>query len=101
MSIQKCEAIHFTKGRRKDTTPNIKIGDVVIAFRDRVRYLGVIFQKNLKWDPHIEMVVSRAKQELNVLREVSRVWWGADPQTLLTIFHVLVKSHFRFRILLL
>lgn len=30
------------------------------------------------------------------MRAVCRVWWGADPQTLLIIFHALVKSHLDF-----
>lgn len=96
LSLEKCEAVWFTKGKRRDQPPLIQLGNHIIPYKHNVKYLGVIFQKHLKWDLHIENITNKAKKALNVLRAVCRVWWGADPCTLLIIFSALVRSHLEF-----
>ncbi|XP_050302810.1 uncharacterized protein LOC126740720 [Anthonomus grandis grandis] len=96
LSINKCEAMWFTRGKNNINPPPIVINNVVIPFKHRVKYLGMWIQNNLKWKVHIENIVNKAKKSLSVLRALCRVWWGADPTTLLVIFFALVRSHLDF-----
>lgn len=56
----------------------------------------MILHQHLKWDPHIEQNISKANKALNILKAICRVWWGADPRTMLTMFNALVMSHLDF-----
>ena len=96
LSLEKCEAIWFTRGRRKNIPPAIKINNHIIQYKSQVKYLGILLHQNLKWDSHINHTVNKAKKSLNILKSLCRVWWGADPNTLLTAFHALVTSHLDF-----
>lgn len=96
LATDKCEAVWFTKGGRKVCPPPIRFDDQTIEYKTTVKYLGTFFHKNLKWDTHIEYITNKAKKALNILKAVCRVWWGADPTTLLTFFQALVLSHLDF-----
>ncbi|KAH1015780.1 hypothetical protein HUJ04_007112 [Dendroctonus ponderosae] len=84
------------------TPPNVTIKNTTIPYKNEVKYLGVILDKHLKWKIHIENTSNRATRDLNVLRSEKSlddritVWWGANPLTLLTVIHALVKSHLEF-----
>ncbi|XP_030754483.1 uncharacterized protein LOC115881211 [Sitophilus oryzae] len=96
LSLNKCEAMWFTKGKRKSLPPIIQLESQSLGFKSHVKYLGVILQENLKWEKHVENIISKATKALNVLRAVCRVWWGADPITILIAFNALVRSQLDF-----
>ena len=93
LSIEKCEAVWFTKGHRSHRLLEIKIQNMEIPLKNQTKFLGVIFHKNIKWNIHIDNVVYKARKNINILQALCRVWWGADPRTLLMIFNALVRSH--------
>lgn len=93
VSTAKSEAIWFTKGRRNTHPPPIVMDNIIIPFKNQTKHLGVILHKHLNWKYHIENVCTKAKKNTNILRAICRVWWGADPSTLLTIFYALIRSH--------
>lgn len=96
LAPHKCEAVWFTKGRRRTTPPSILINNQLINFQPHVKYLGILLHQQLKWDKHVDQILVKARKGLNVLKALCRIWWGADPNTLLTIFHALVGSFLDF-----
>lgn len=93
LSADKCESVLFSKNNRIIQTPPIRLGNDLIRSKNEVKYLGMILNRNLKWDKHIEMVLDKAQKGINIMKTFCRVWWGADPTTLLTVFNALVRSH--------
>ncbi|XP_074041168.1 uncharacterized protein [Leptinotarsa decemlineata] len=96
MAIQKCDAIWFFNNKKVKHNLTISIDSYNLSVKKEVKYLGVTITHNLKWDTHINNIIKRANQGINVIRCFSRVWWGADPKCLLMAFNGLVKTHLDF-----
>lgn len=60
ISPSKSEAIWFTKGNKKIRPPTLFINNNPIIYKSDVKYLGVILQKNLKWDFHVNNITNKA-----------------------------------------
>lgn len=93
LSLPKCQAIWFTKGKRNGTPPNININNNIIPYVSKTKYLGTIFTQHLKWDRQVEEMKIKASKNLNIIRAFCRTWWGADPVTLQVAYNGIIKSH--------
>jgi len=52
-SPQKTVAVHFTRKRKINDTPKIKVGDYEVPYADTVKYLGVTVDKKLETGRYI------------------------------------------------
>ena len=91
ISKTKTTAVVFTH-KQKDQDVDLKIGDSKIQVKNSVKFLGVILDKKLSWNEHIQYVVDRCKSRINLLRALTGTDWGANKKTLLTLYRVLVRS---------
>ena len=57
-----------------------------------VKFLGVVYDQKLTWNPHIIQVVEKTKKAFHLMRRLSRQDWGASKKTLLTIYKALIRS---------
>ncbi len=56
------------------------MGEVEIPFSEKVKYLGITFDKQLRWLPHLKLKVKSAKGHLLKLRNVTGKLWGVPPK---------------------
>ena len=91
-SPQKTVAVRFTRSRRLEVIPSLKLKDNILPYEDQVKFLGVIFDKGLNWSPHIKKLKEEVKKSLNILKVVSSFDWGADRQSLLRLYNSLCRS---------
>ena len=56
------------------------------------KFLGLIWDTKLTFEPHIKYLNARCQKSLNVLKVLSRTEWGADQTTLLKLYRSLVWS---------
>ena len=91
-SPQKTIAVRFTRSRRFEVIPTLKLKGNILPYEDKVKFLGVIFDKGLTWGPHIKMLKENVKKSLNILKVVSSFDWGADRKSLLRLYNSLCKS---------
>ena len=69
----------FTRNTRYDTSiVNLKINNETLALENEDQFLGVLFDKQLTWTPHINYVVDKCKTVLNLMRCVSGTTYGAS-----------------------
>ena len=54
------------------------------------KVLGLVIQNDLKWNDHIESVVSKASKRLYIIRTLRR--GGVPAEDLLTIYFALIRS---------
>ena len=59
---------------------------------NRLKYLGVIFDKTLTWKEHIDELKASCMKRLLLLKTVSRKSWGADRKTLILMYKSLIQS---------
>ena len=54
------------------------------------KLLGLVIQSNLKWNEHIDLIISKASKRLHILRVLRR--GGVPPKDLLLIYFALIRS---------
>lgn len=91
-SAQKTYCIEFTRLRTPHDKPNISLRGHRIKVEDKARFLGVIFDKTLNWKAHIEDLVTKCRQSLNILRCMANINWGSDRETLLELYRSLILT---------
>ena len=82
----------FRKGRNHPAPPNITLLDHTIEFRSCVKFLGIIFDRKLKWQEHVESLRSRCLLAMNALKATAHLSWGGDRCTLLRLYRALIRS---------
>ncbi len=66
------------------TLDNVPLESVVIS-----KLLGVVVSNDLKWGPHVEMIVSKCRQRLFFLQQLKRA--GVDPRDIVHIFTTVAR----------
>ena len=64
----------------------------ILPYEEEVKYLGMILDKKLNFNNHINNLVVTVKHRLNIIKVVSNLNWGADHTTLLRIYTALCLS---------
>ena len=72
--------------------PVLKLDNDPIQFVKEAKYLGLIWDTKLTFEPHIKYLKAQCKKSLNILKVLSRTEWGADQTTLLKLYRSLVRS---------
>lgn len=69
INSDKTKAIYFTRKRKSCFTPqtNIKLGNVEICWEDKVKYLGVILDKKLIFNEHINYIVHKINITIKIM----------------------------------
>ena len=72
--------------------PVLKLDNDPIQFVKEAKFLGLIWDTKLIFEPHIKYLKARCQKSLNILKVLSRTEWGADRTTLLKLYRSLVRS---------
>jgi ribonuclease HI len=91
ISLAKTTGIVFTK-KRKLPKLRITLNNKQIKIENTVKFLGVIFDSKLKWNSHIDYIVTKCKKRMNIMRAVSGYGWGASKRALLSIYKAIIRS---------
>lgn len=88
---------------RKRVLPpvHIALNNVPLLVKNQAKFLGVILDSKLTGIPHFEYALLRCEHNLNVLRCVTGVWWGAHPFTMKLLYNALIRSILDYGIFLL
>ena len=91
LSLDKTVAILFSHAI-KDHKINLNLGPKQIKIVDSVKFLGVILDKKLNWNEHIQYVQSKCKKRINLMKAITGSTWGASTKALLTVYKALIRS---------
>lgn len=94
-STQKTQLISFTRHRINFPIQLLFFNDE-INMVNSVKYLGVYFDKNMRWKNEILKIKTKSEKGLNLLRKISGVTWGAHPISLIMIYKAVIQCHFDF-----
>ena len=87
----KTVAMHFCPDK-KCMDPVLKLDNDQIQFVKEAKFLGLIWNTKLTFEPHIKYLKARCQKSLNILKVLSCTEWGADRTTLLKLYRSLVIS---------
>ncbi|KAL1460527.1 hypothetical protein WDU94_012504 [Cyamophila willieti] len=77
--------MHFSR-LQKTITSQLTYDSVPLVFVEKNRFLGLIWDRKLSWEPHIISTRSRALSALNALKMVSNKKWGVRRESLLLFY---------------
>ena len=70
----------------------MKLDNDPIQFVKEAKFLCLIWDTKLTFEPHIKYLKARCQISLNLLKVLSRTEWGAGRTTLLKLYRSLVRS---------
>jgi len=91
ISTDKTVGVLFSQSKMEIKTP-LKINGVEIKMEKNVKFLGVIFDRTLSWNAHVDYIVEKCKKRLNLLRSLTSTTWGSGKAALLTVYRALIRS---------
>src|SRR5271156_12170 len=90
VSGPKCVPMLHTQ--RKNIPEYITLGGVQLKFAPHTRVLGVLFDKQLTGEAHVDLVRDKCQKRLNVLRALTGVMKGLNVNRLLALYRGYVRS---------
>ncbi|XP_046683282.1 uncharacterized protein LOC124369349 [Homalodisca vitripennis] len=60
---------------------------------DSGKYLGIIIDQNLSWEPHVNKLCNKLSSSLYVVRRIKQI---TNPQVAMTAYYSLFESHMRY-----
>ena len=90
-SITKTKAIIFTHKRMKGR-PILTLNQSKIEFVQQIKFLGVIFDRQLTWRQHIQHIRDKCQSDLRLMRVVAGKRWGCDFTDLRQLYLGLTRS---------
>ena len=89
------QIVHFTAPRsRAQRPPNVRIGNTLLPVEESTKFLGLWWDSHLSFKKHISVLTTQCKEALNLIRVVAHLKWGGDRDTLLVLYHAIVRSKF-------
>ena len=92
----KSEFMLFHQPQKRVTIPKLKINNTLIEFVDEFNYLGLIINKHLKWNSHVNKIGNKISQTIGVINKLKHL---IPQKTLLTIYNSLILPHINYCIL--
>lgn len=92
LSLNIDKTVFMTFGNYSDSVPKlveIKIKDIYVKRVDCCKYLGIIFDSNVKWDKQIEYLISKTKYLIFVFYKLRKYM---DVEMLRTIYYAFFQS---------
>lgn len=74
----------------KRTAP-LKLGEVRLRRAKSFKYLGITFEENLSWTPHLDLQIARAKQLHTKFLQLGAKSWGLKPGMKLLLYKTVVE----------
>ena len=82
--------IHFTRDKKKTSSAPIIMADITIEAKDEARYLGVIFDKELRFKAHLQYVIQKGTKFALAMSNAAKSQWGAQYRYIRQLFTAVV-----------
>ena len=82
--------VHFTRNHRRSTKAPIIIGITTIQPSTEARYLGVIFDQQLRYKSHPQQVVKRGTNADLALASIANRKWGTTYKYVRQLFQAII-----------
>jgi len=82
--------VHFTRNNTQRTSSPVTVGEVTIQPSEEARYLGVIFDKKLNYQSHVQYVAKKGTKFALAISRVAKSTWGAHYRYVRQLFTAVV-----------
>ena len=96
LNIKKSKFMFISNKKKIKKKLDLKINGKQLESCDSYKYLGVIFDRNLSWKPHIDYISGKISKACGAL---SKIRHSVDIDTLKTVYYAIVHSYLRYGII--
>ena len=82
--------VHYTRNRRQATDAAITVGDITIKPFSEVKYLGVIFDQELRFKSQLQYVVKKGTNAALALASITKNGWGVQYKYARQLFNAVI-----------
>jgi hypothetical protein len=95
LSREKTEYCIFSRDKKDKEVINLKLGNHQLKYNKNPKVLGLILDKQLNFNNHIEYIIKRAKRSLGIIREIKGIA-KIPTKVLIQIYDSMVWSVFNY-----
>ena len=97
-SVDKTSVVFFTRkynfySNELNGVKKLTINGVDIIPSESMTYLGVVLDKNLNWNKHIQEKVSKTRKFLAMIKPAIKHFWGLNPKRVQWIWKQIILPH--------
>lgn len=96
LNSSKTKAMIFHTPQKKVNKIKLQINDTEIEYVDQFDYLGIIFDSNMTWKPHLNKVSNKISRSIGVLNRLKHFLPGA---ILKTLYNSLIDPYLKYGIM--
>jgi hypothetical protein len=78
--------IHFTRDKRKNTEAPVSVNGTQVLPATEAKYLGVIFDKALKYEAHVRKLTETGAKAAKSVAEIAKSTWGPQVKYVARLF---------------
>ena len=82
--------VHFTRNHRLSTKAPITVGTTTIQPSTEARYLGVIFDQQLRYKSHLRQVIKKGTNAALALSSIANCKWGTPHKFVRQLFQAVI-----------
>ncbi|XP_061717906.1 uncharacterized protein LOC133525605 [Cydia pomonella] len=71
---------------------NVTLKNQIIPVKPHIKFLGLTLDSRLTGQAHCEYIVTKCERNINILRCLAGVWWGAHPFSLKLLYNAIIRS---------
>ena len=91
ISVSKSSLVLFSRMRLPPPV-TVYYDNSVLPVNNETKFLGIILDAKLTGLSHCYYITAKCERNLNILRCVSGVWWGAHPFSLKLLYNAIIRS---------
>src|SRR5213075_1942600 len=84
--VSKYVLVHFTRNNRLKTDASITVNRSKVTPSDEAKYLGVVFDRGLRFGSHLQLLVKRGTNAAMALASIAKSSWGAPYRYVWQLF---------------
>ena len=84
--VSKYVLVHFTRNNRLKTDASITVNRSKVTPSDEAKYLGVVFDRGLRFGSHLQLLVKRGTNAAMALASIAKSSWGAPYRYVRQLF---------------
>ena len=82
--------IHYTRNRRARSNASVIINGITIEPSKEAKYLGVIFDQELRFKSHLQYIVKKGTNAAMALSSIAKTTWGAPFKHVRQLFQAVI-----------
>lgn len=90
LSLPKVKFTIFTNRRIPKNFALILL-NFIFPIEDNIRYLGLIFNRKMNWQPHIKLIKDKVESKLNILSYLHGAGWGINQNVSRLLFMSMIR----------